>query len=296
MLSLPLASLASLMLLCTPAAAQAQKTKDDRRGDMTFATVDASSLCADCTVVQASGSFGEGTVGAYYSFVLRGGFKKNVYFIFDSPGGSMTAAIRLGEILRNLKARTVVGRAFVRNGEIEVEPARCASACVFAFLGGATRSMPKNSRLGVHSWMPVTLLGEVGDKTKKTKPMVLDQSIVEALHRQTAIYLKYLQTMGVDLRLAVLILQTPYSSISWVSARDQSLWSMVTVDSSLSTPADRNWPVLFLPEAAPPAIAPPASARARLATQQDRQDIGSGRARASRKGPASRRALRSKAR
>ncbi len=261
---LSLAALAALLLLCAPAAAQAQKTKDDRRGDMTFAIVDASSLCADCTVVQASGSFGEGTVGAYYSFVLRGGFKKNVYFIFDSPGGSMTAAIRLGEILRNLKAKTVVGRAFVRNGEVEVEPARCASACVFAFLGGATRSMPRNSRLGVHSWMPVTLLGEVSDKTKKTKPRVLDQAIVEALHRQTAIYLKYLQTMGVDLRLAVLILQTPYSSISWVSARDQSLWSMVTVDSSLSTPADRRFPVLFLPQTSspPPADSPPPAAKA----------------------------------
>lgn len=269
---LSLAALAALLLLCAPAMAQAKKTKDDRRGDMTFAIVDASSLCADCTVVQASGSFGEGTVGAYYSFVLRGGFKKNVYFIFDSPGGSMTAAIRLGEILRNLKAKTVVGRAFVRNGEVEVEPARCASACVFAFLGGATRSMPKNSRLGVHSWMPVTLLGEVSDKTKKTKPRVLDQAIVEALHRQTAIYLKYLQTMGVDLRLAVLILQTPYSSISWVSARDQSLWSMVTVDSSLSTPADRRFPVLFLPQTSspPPADSPPPAARAAKATQSEK--------------------------
>ena len=155
---LSLAALAALLLLCAPAAAQAQKTKDDRRGDMTFTSVDVSPLCADCTVVQASGSFGEGTIGAFYSLVLRGGFKKNVYFIFDSPGGSMTAAIRLGELLRNLKVRTIVGRGFVRNGEVEVEPGRCASACVFAFLGGVTRSMPKNSRLGVHSWMPFTLL------------------------------------------------------------------------------------------------------------------------------------------
>jgi hypothetical protein len=70
--------------------------------------------------------------------------------------------------------------------------------------------------------------------------------------------------MGVDLRLAVLILQTPYSSISWVSARDQSLWSMVTVDSSLSTPADRRFPVLFLPQTSspPPADSPPPAAKA----------------------------------
>jgi hypothetical protein len=120
--------------------------------------------------------------------------------------------------------------------------------------------------------MPVTLLGEVGDKTKKTKPRVLDQAIVEALHRQTAIYLKYIQTMGVDLRLAVLILQTPYSSISWISARDQSLWSMVTVDSSLSTPADRQWPVLFLPQTSspPPASSPSPAPRAAKAPQSEK--------------------------
>jgi hypothetical protein len=294
MRALPLAALAALMLspalAIAPALAQTRKPAEDRRGDMTFVALDASALCADCTIVQASGSFGEGTVKAFFDLALKGGFKENVYFLFDSPGGSMTAAIRLGELLRNLKVRTIVGRGFVRNGEVEIEPGRCASACVFAFLGGVTRSMPKNSRLGVHSWMPFTLLEEKGDKAKKSKPPVLDRLVVEALHRQTAIYLKYLQTMGVDLRLAVLTLQTPYSSISWVSARDQSLWSMVTVDSSLSTPADRKWPVLFLPQAVPPAIAPPASAGTRLATQQDRQDIGS------RKAAASRRALRSRAR
>ena len=261
--ALPLAALAALLLLCAPAAAQAQKAKDNRRGDMTFVTVDTSSLCADCSVVQASGSFGEGTIEAYYDFVWRGRFKKNIYFIFDSPGGSMTAAIRLGEILRNLKVRTIVGRAVLRQGEVEIEPGRCASACVFAYIGGTVRSMPKDSRLGVHSWMPVTLLEQESDKTKKAKPRVLDQEVVELLHRQTAIYLKFIETMGVDLRLGVLTLQTSYRSIAWLSPRSQSLWSVVTVDSSLSTPASRKWPVLFLPQnSSPPPVGNPTPASA----------------------------------
>ena len=267
-----LAALAALILFMAPAAAQSRKAKPENqktktetrtaktesRDDMTFVALDAASLCDDCTIVQASGSFGEETISAYYDLVLRGGFKKDVYFVFHSPGGSMAAAIRLGEIMRNLKVKTVVGRAVVRNGEVEIEPGRCASACVFTFLGGATRSVPKDSKLGVHSWMPFGLLERVDDKGRKVKPRALDRAIIEALHRQTATYLKYLETMGVDLRLGVLILRTSHDSIAWVSPREQSLWSMVTADSSLSTPADRKWPILSLrPNPSPPPVESP---------------------------------------
>src|SRR5215217_3527424 len=107
----------------------------------------------------------------------------------------------LGGILRNLKVNTIVGQAYIRNGEVEIEPGTCASACMFAFSGGTTRSMPKNSRLGVHSWMPVTLLDLGQSKAKKEAPPSLNQNIVGEIHRQTADYLNYLQTMGIDLRI-----------------------------------------------------------------------------------------------
>jgi hypothetical protein len=239
--------LAILSLLIFPITAQAQKSKDQTRGDMTFVALDASPLCSDCSVVQASGTFGSETITAYRDLVWRARLKKNSYFIFDSPGGSMKAAMELGRILRNLKVNTIVGRAAIRKGEVEVEPGTCASACMFAFAGGITRSMPKNSRLGIHSWMPVNLLNLGQPKSKKVAPPTLNQDIVGAIHRQTADYLGYLQSMGIDLRVAVPILQTPYSTMNWVSPRNQSLWSLVTVDSSLSTPADRRSPVLFLP-------------------------------------------------
>jgi hypothetical protein len=238
---------AFLSLFILSNTAQAQKSKDPTRGDMTFVALDASHLCADCSIVQASGTFGSDTITAYRDLVWRARLKKNSYFIFDSLGGSMKAAMELGGILRNLKVNTVVGRASIRNGEVEVEPGTCASACMFAFAGGITRSMPKNSRLGIHSWMPVNLLNLGQPKSKKVAPPTLNQNIVGAIHRQTADYLSYLQSMGIDLRVAVPILQTPYSTMTWVSPRNQSLWSLVTIDSSLSTPADRRWPVLFLP-------------------------------------------------
>ncbi len=256
-------ALAALFLLLTPSIVQAQKSKDQTRGDLTFVTLDASSICSDCSIVQVSGTFGTETIKAYYDFVWRGRFKKNIYFVFDSLGGSMNAAMELGKILRNLKVNTFVGRAYVRNGEVEIEPGRCASACVFAFVGGATRSMPKESRLGVHSWMPVRLLDLGQSKEKKSKPLIVNQETVAELHRQTATYLRYLQTMGIDLRIAVTTLQTPYSSMTWLTSRDQSLWGLVTVDSRLSTPAGRRWPVLFLPSSEPAASAGQVNAKQR---------------------------------
>jgi len=252
-----LAAIAALTFLIVPSPAQAQKIKG-----MTFVALDVSSLCTDCSVVQASGEFTDDTIKAYYDFIWRGRFKKNIYFIFDSPGGSLHEALRLGEIMRTLKVNTIVGRAYLRNGEVEIEPGRCASACVFAFIGGVTRSMPEKSTLGVHSWMPAVVLPQEGRKSKE-KPKLLSQEIVERLHRQTASCLKYIDAMGVDLRLSVLILQTPYNRISWVSSRDQKLWSLVTIDSSLNTRAGRRWPVLFLPRPTDPVPLPAGQADAR---------------------------------
>ncbi|NIX76528.1 hypothetical protein [Microvirga terricola] len=250
---------AFLVLASGNAQAQDDKGKDDRRRELTFTALDTSSICDDCSIVQVSGTFSKNTTKAYYDFVWRGRFKKKVYFIFDSPGGSMTAAGKLGETLRILKAKTIVGRAVIRNGEVEIDPGTCASACVVAYVGGTTRSMPKDSRLGVHSWMPDFLLkqenGQENSKEKKSESKPMDQNSVEGLHRFTAAYLRHLDTMGVDLRLAVLALATPYRSIAWVSPRNQSLWSVVTIDSALSTPSDRQRPVLFLEKTTPPVAA-----------------------------------------
>ncbi len=252
---LSLAALAALVLFPAHGTAQTQIPVEKKRVDMTFVALDTSAVCSDCSIVQASGSFTDKTIEAYYDFIWRGGFKKNVFFVFDSPGGNMRSAMRLGQILRNLNARTVVGRAVIRAGQVEIEPGYCASACVDAFLGGAIRSMPKDSKLGVHSWMPTIVLEQERDTVKKTKPKVLDRDVIESLHRQTAVYLKFIEAMGVDPKLAVLTLQTSYRSIAWVNPGDQVKWRIVTPDSCLSMPADRRWPVLLLRQVPPTAPA-----------------------------------------
>ena len=59
---------------------------------------------------------------------------------FDSAGGNLVGGLELGNALRELNATTSVN-----NG------ARCVSACAYAFLGGARRSVT-GGRIGVHNF------------------------------------------------------------------------------------------------------------------------------------------------
>ncbi|WP_243373619.1 hypothetical protein [Microvirga solisilvae] len=244
------AFLAALILIFAAATAQAQQIDPTNKGDMTFTRLDVSSICPDCSVVQAKGEFTKKTMDEYRNFVWKERFKKNIYFVFDSNGGTIKSAIELGLVMRTLKVNTIVGRASIRNGEIEIDPANCASACVLAYAGGVTRSMPQGSKLGIHRWAPLD--SESGDgKKKNSKPQLMDEEGVAIVQKQVALHLKYFQMMGIDLRIAIPLLETPYSSITWITPKDRSLWNLVTIDSKLSTPADRRRPILFLPVTQP---------------------------------------------
>lgn len=251
MSKLLLSPLMALFLILAASVAQAQKVKSPKDGSMTFTRLDIAEICADCTVVQASGKFTEKTMDAYYDFILHERFKKHLYFVFDSNGGTLNSALALGRVMRRLKANTIVGHAHIRNGAVEIEPATCASACVMTYAGGITRSMPKGSRLGVHRWIPVDAASQDGKAPKKTKPRLMNEGTVASLQILVAAHLRHFQAMDIDLRVAIPLLETPYSSITWVTPRDQSLWNLVTVDSKLSTPSDRQWPVIFLPTPEP---------------------------------------------
>jgi hypothetical protein len=248
MLILRLFALTVLILLFQPRTVQAQAITYAEPGSMTFVLLDTSSICTDCSVVQASGRFERQTIQAYNDLVWRHPFKQNIYFVFHSPGGNRKEAMQLGHILRNQNVHTIVGRAIVRSGKVEIEPGLCASACVFAFTGGAARSIPKASRLGVHSGAPAFLADRKDEeKYRYSKPLDLDD--IADIHQSTAVYLQYLDTMGIDLRVAIPTLRTPLRDIIWVSPEQQKLWKLATVDLSPSTPSDPRSPALLLPPA-----------------------------------------------
>lgn len=59
--------------------------------------------------------------------------------MLNSPGGDVVVAVKMGEILRQVFAWSVVDKG-----------ATCASACVFVFAGGAERDAFIGSRFGLH--------------------------------------------------------------------------------------------------------------------------------------------------
>src|SRR3954467_9875878 len=76
--------------------------------------------------------------------------------VISSPGGELVGALALGEALRQLGVRTVVGSiASDGYGQATLSPGRCHSACVFVLMGGAARSVVPGSLVGVHSPQPV---------------------------------------------------------------------------------------------------------------------------------------------
>jgi hypothetical protein len=81
---------------------------------------------------------------------------RNVIFL-NSPGGSVSPAMRLGVMFRQLGSTVIVGqvehsREFGNDPKVGVplKYGRCMSACVFALMGGKRRIVPAASEVGVH--------------------------------------------------------------------------------------------------------------------------------------------------
>jgi len=65
---------------------------------------------------------------------------KRAVVLFDSPGGSVPAAIQIGKAIRLEGFATVVP-----------EGSTCASACALAWLGGVARYMGASAKVGFHA-------------------------------------------------------------------------------------------------------------------------------------------------
>lgn len=66
--------------------------------------------------------------------------------VLESPGGSLTAGLELGRVIRKNGLRTRVGSWDNSNQYSNT----CLSACAYAFLGGINREVEKGAKLGFH--------------------------------------------------------------------------------------------------------------------------------------------------
>ena len=254
-LSLHKAASAVFLLCAGSAAAQTEVPSTPPRARMTFEVVETAGLCDDCLVVQGKGRIVDGTGSDFWGFIARNKMKKTIVLALHSPGGLMQEAMTVSSAVRKLNARTVVGLAVRKKNVVEIAPGVCLSACLMMFAGGTQRAVPPGSEFGVHAWMPSSLIDPKTEEDRK--PGKLDRQAVQALHAANARYMSHLDQMGIDLRIMVRVLQTPFERMTRLNAQELKDFKIITGDEVARAEPGRSRPVLALPR--PPVPAPPAT-------------------------------------
>lgn len=155
--------------------------------DMQFEVLSSNHKCASCTWIQASGEITNDTPARLRNFLSRYPSIQRVQI--DSAGGSLLAALEIGEVLRtrNLQVRIGRGTPYVgASNEIlaKEQSGECYSACVYAVIGGAIRTKVPGSTIGVHRFFAKSDLG-VSDGLAQGQQI-------------SGLLIDYLTKMGVD--------------------------------------------------------------------------------------------------
>ena len=104
--------------------------------------------CAACTLVYAEGAIEPDTPDRFISLVQSENLQPGTTIVFNSPGGSLAGGIELGRLIRARRLHTAVFAAENHDGSRPV----CASACTYAFLGGAHRTASSDALIGLHQF------------------------------------------------------------------------------------------------------------------------------------------------
>jgi hypothetical protein len=119
-----------------------------------------------------------------------------------SPGGNLVGSLHLGQAFREFNSTVIVGKG-----------ARCVSACVYAFLGGAMRRVI-DGRIGVHRFRPE------GEESDRDFPTVL-------LQRATEVLTEYVTHMGADPELIKLAMGTSPPAVHFLDSSELRRYRVV---------------------------------------------------------------------
>jgi hypothetical protein len=120
--------------------------------------------CMDCAWVLAEGVIGPETDKEFANFLKGQDISSTLEF--NSPGGDLQAAIRLGQLIRDAGWDTHVGYHYIAGTshdqmlplgsspreDSNLKQSKCMSACAYAFLGGVARDIQEGAELGVHQF------------------------------------------------------------------------------------------------------------------------------------------------
>jgi hypothetical protein len=184
---------------------------------MTFKSAHNGGNCAACEYIQATGEITPDTAQVFKAFLASQKFTPSIVRL-DSPGGSLGGGIELGEIIRELKYSTEVGSSQYVAGDLqkvllERAPGFCASACAYAFLGGATRTLDKDAKLGFHQFFDEKALSSPTARLFSGKDLDSSQRIMAAI-------VLYVIKMGADPRLVVVAAGASPTDMRWIQGED----------------------------------------------------------------------------
>lgn len=126
---------------------------------------------------------------------LRGDYVRTV--VLDSPGGSVRDAIAMGQLIRSHGYDTLVG-----------DGGYCASSCPLVFSGGVARRVSPNASVGVHQVLSVS-----------DGPVDAARDMNE-VQRVSAECQRHLYEMGVDPRVWMHAMETPFESLFYFAGED----------------------------------------------------------------------------
>lgn len=153
-------------------------------------------------LIVVAGAFAPDDELGLLDFLLRNRGVRHV--TFDSLGGSVSTAMKIGRVLRQHNVTTVMTRR-----------TECASACVLAFLGGAERLAQPGS-IGLHQ---TSLNGDV---------YLEPDAAVSAIQSSTARLLAYLSEMGVKADLLQIMLSTPPHDLRYLTGAEMAEFGVTT--------------------------------------------------------------------
>lgn len=127
--------------------------------------------------------------------------------LLSSPGGDLSQAVIMGEIVRSRGLATAVGTADATG---HVKPAYCASACVLVYAGGKPRFGVLGSALGVHRFTT----------SKPTSDPVADTQRIQGA------VLGYMTKMGISSSVVEAMSET--REIRWLAPKNALAMNLIT--------------------------------------------------------------------
>jgi hypothetical protein len=183
-----------LLLLGSSAFAIDKKVYGDLDSSMQFVVAGSGGNCNGCEWISAVGVIDESTPKKFEQFRKHHPYQQTIYL--HSPGGNLMAGMELGRLFRKYKMPVSIAKTEQVKGESysETTSGICASACAYAFLGGASRSITENSKIGFHQFYKTTIL------EANANPISVQGYTLSADQLISGIIAAYIVEMGVDAR------------------------------------------------------------------------------------------------